>query len=506
MQPKDKVKVLGVLMDSRLKYKQHIVMAASKGLEAAMQLKRLKGLSTATARQLFTATVVPAVDYASNVWMHKVKSRLVGPLNRVQRTGAQAIVGTFMTVATAIAETEAHIASVEERLQKRVIKLWIDMHTLPTTNPLRRLTTRMRKCFRTFRSPLYQSTCGLSEVEVEKLETIQPFTLAPWTRRMHAVIDDDEVREGEKRRKIRIAVSSSGRNDLVGVGGVIELPPPLRESSRLDTFFFTLGMRAEQNPYSGALAAIAYALRCLPELQYYDIEVMTNNKSAALTLRKPWAQSAQQYIQCIYDSVEELRLDSNTTTIVWTPAGEDNENLLTIAKRKARKATSGEALPEKEFPMMRSTVLNLQKRNLRAQRRLPDKVDKYTKRIDLAVPGTHTRDLYDKTRSWKEASVLAQLRTDMSCLNESLYRIRAVPSGQCECGQARETVDHYLFSCTKWTAQRTEMLQCTDTRRGNISFFLGGKTRSDDKRWKPNLDAVRATIRFARATGRFERT
>ncbi|KAI2669704.1 hypothetical protein LCP963914a_9892 [Penicillium roqueforti] len=109
--PKDHVKILGVLMDTRLKYKEHIARAASKGLEAAMELRRLRGLSPATARQLFTSTVAPVVDYASNVWMHACKDKAMGPINRVQRVGAQAIVGTFLTVATSVAEAEAHIAT-----------------------------------------------------------------------------------------------------------------------------------------------------------------------------------------------------------------------------------------------------------------------------------------------------------------------------------------------------------------------------------------------------------
>ena len=57
-------------MDAKIKYKEHIARASSKGLEAALELKRLRGLSPATARQLFTATVAPVVDYASNVRMH----------------------------------------------------------------------------------------------------------------------------------------------------------------------------------------------------------------------------------------------------------------------------------------------------------------------------------------------------------------------------------------------------------------------------------------------------
>ncbi|CAG8254774.1 unnamed protein product [Penicillium salamii] len=42
--------------------------------------------------------------------------------------------------------------------------------------------------------------------------------------------------------------------------------------------------------------------------------------------------------------------------------------------------------------------------------------------------------------------------------------------------------------------------------RGNISFFLGAKSPSDDQKWRPNLEAVWASIRFAIATGRLEAT
>lgn len=58
----------------------------------------------------------------------------------------------------------------------------------------------------------------------------------------------------------------------------------------------------------------------------------------------------------------------------------------------------------------------------------------------------------------------------------------------------------------KWTAHRTELLQCTQTHRGNISLALGGKQPSDDQNWTPNLEAVRASIRFTIATGRLEAT
>ncbi|KAE8547614.1 hypothetical protein EYB25_009407 [Talaromyces marneffei] len=92
----------------------------------------------------------------------------------------------------------------------------------------------------------------------------------------------------------------------------------------------------------------------------------------------------------------------------------------------------------------------------------------------------------------------------MTGLNSYLNRIGAADSDLCACGQASETVEHFLFRCTKWTAMREGMNQCTESRRGNLSFFLGGKSRSDPDRWQPDMKAVQAVIKYAIATGRLE--
>jgi hypothetical protein len=132
---------------------------------------------------------------------------------------------------------------------------------------------------------------------------------------------------------------------------------------------------------------------------------------------------------------------------------------------------------------------------------LPEKVGKHSKRIDKALPGKHTKKLYDSlTRS--EASVLVQMRTGMARLNTYLYRIRAATSVQCAYGCAPETIEHFLFTCIRWTAQRMILLQATSTRMGNLSYFLGGKAATDADDWTPDLRAVRAAIKFAITTGR----
>ena len=249
---------------------------------------------------------------------------------------------------------------------------------------------------------------------------------------------------------------------------------------------------------------MAHTLKTLVGLKDFRITLVTSNKAAALTLTNPRQQSGQEFVCQIYKLMRRLQRHGNHISIRWIPTSEDNK-LLGLAKDQARAATQVDAILQRQVPKMKSTTLKIARAQAIPSSNLPESIGKHSRRVDKALPGKHTRQLYDRL-SWKEASVLAQLRTGMARLNGYLFRINAAETDQCACGQARETVDHFLFRCRKWTAHRTEMLQYTHTHRSNISFFLGGKSPSDDQKWKPNPDAVRASIRFAIATGRLEAT
>jgi hypothetical protein len=114
--------------------------------------------------------------------MHAFKDKAIGPINR--GVGAQAILGTFLTVATSVAEAVAHIATAQSRFWRRAVKIWTDIHTLPETNPLHRSTDRIRKFRRYHRSPLYHVADALKNIEMDTPETINPFTLAPREERV----------------------------------------------------------------------------------------------------------------------------------------------------------------------------------------------------------------------------------------------------------------------------------------------------------------------------------
>jgi hypothetical protein len=142
IRPTPSVKILGLVMDSRLRYQEHAARAATKGLQAAMALKRLRGLSPSVTRKLFNATVAPVVDYASSVWMHARRASAERVLKRVQRIGRQAVVRCFQTVGTAVTEAEANLPTIEERHKRKALKMWVDLHSMPGTHPLAHMVRR----------------------------------------------------------------------------------------------------------------------------------------------------------------------------------------------------------------------------------------------------------------------------------------------------------------------------------------------------------------------------
>jgi hypothetical protein len=195
--------------------------------------------------------VASVLDYASNVLMHTIKGNAMASLNRVQRIAAQAITGTFSTVATAVAEAEASIRTVRERHTERATKLWVYLHTLPKTNPLARLHTAV---FLKFTLPLQK--IAQSHQSVDRMEVIEPYAVTPRGERISIVIDPDRKRAVEAANDmpgVRIATSASTRNGIVGLGLAVHDTMGNVLDGAPASFMAAVGPRTEQNPYTAEL-------------------------------------------------------------------------------------------------------------------------------------------------------------------------------------------------------------------------------------------------------------
>jgi hypothetical protein len=97
------------------------------------------------------------------------------------------------------------------------------------------------------------------------------------------------------------------------------------------------------------------------------------------------------------------------------------------AKVAARALTEPDRRASGGLKAAKSTIISVRKAIKKATSSIVDDVGRFTRSLDLALPGPYTQKIYDAVGR-KGASVLAQLRTGIARLNGYLHRIGATES------------------------------------------------------------------------------
>jgi hypothetical protein len=117
------VKLLGVILDNKLSFRNHVELVQCRGTKAALALSRISsptfGLPHSYVRQLFQTVVVPRMEYALPVWYKPVSSNedarrtgtvwVAKALGKVQRLATRLITGALRTTATDTLDFHANI-------------------------------------------------------------------------------------------------------------------------------------------------------------------------------------------------------------------------------------------------------------------------------------------------------------------------------------------------------------------------------------------------------------
>ena len=515
--PKHEVKILGVILDQQLRYKEHVVRAGKRGLKTALALKRIKGLNPRTARMLFASKVTPAIDYASPIWSPRAAKQTTSILNQAQRLGAQAIVGAFHSLGLERAEAEAGIAPMHNRWDHQQGKFWVKCHTLPKKHPFWRIQRQIDTRNRRFRSPLQHIARRFEKIDLSDLETIEPYCKAPWHPSFHAVIQEreDAVTWANTTEERVLFVDASYREGNIGVGIYFRLRH--QRHGIEDKQSLRIGHNEHITANHAELIAIHNAMahaECIwNHLESFPREVRrlalptviaSDSTTALYALTRPARQSGQSVIRRTGEIAQRLRQRGGPAIrLQWVPARSKVDGG-DMAHDLAKMATTN------PLPTIHTKTLAPALKKVREAIE-PRQTGKYA--VDSALPGTHMKALYDEC-TYREAKALCQLRTKHSRLNNDLVRSKAVDSADCDCGPTRETARHFLFECPRWTEQRKPLLEVAGSRWGDLSFFLGGRTEQKTasgeyldgprKSWKPEAEVVNRTIQFALDTGRLE--
>ena len=180
IKPSPRLKLLGVVLDQRLRYREHIGNVAKKGVLATLALKRLRNLRPETVRRLYNSTVVPVIDYASVIWAPNAPKFALSPLVQVQRMGARAIVGAFRTVSLLVAESEAAILPFERRFLTTQLTTWVKWHAKPSSHRFWKIKRTIDLSNKRWISPLQKMAEKFKALDLEKMEKIEAFVKAPW--------------------------------------------------------------------------------------------------------------------------------------------------------------------------------------------------------------------------------------------------------------------------------------------------------------------------------------
>lgn len=504
--PCSELKILGIIFDQGLRFKSHAARAATRGEKAALALGRLKGIRPSTTRQLAIATVTPVVDYGAPTWYPGAAQVVIHRLQRTTRIAAAATTAMFKSAALDVAVAEASFQTTMDRLRERTRRYWINIHTKHKKHRIWRLLDRLQQ-YKRHRSPLEKMAQMFDTTPASKLQVIKAFTKAPWQPRATVLIQEREeaIRNSIDPGCPEIYTDASSRNGLTGIGIFIPWNENLTRGK-------TIGTTPSTDAFHGELEAIKYATmalemrlaRVLPRT--VEIRIASDCKRALGALNNPGGQKRQP-IQDIYRSLSKIQSKNINLTFRWVPAHagiHGNEIANTLAMRQTAQGCN----PEPNGPIPHQPVLRQGKTPAQTIRATfqARKHGGHIKKLDRALPGPHTRKLYDNlTRA--QAAVLSQMRSGYCRLNGYLNQINASETDKCQCG-AVETVHHYLLECPRWTEERAKLKEDVGPRACELAHLLGGyqDEAKDGKlaKWSPDMKAVRRTIEFVQETGRLE--
>ena len=130
IEPKTDIRVLGLQIDTKLKWGAHIRKTQEKMTSQSLALTKIStstwGASFAKARQVYTAVVRPAMTYGSTVWHTpreiKKNKATTSKLSVMQNKCLRTVTGAFKATPVEVLEAETFIAPMELHLDNLQIK------------------------------------------------------------------------------------------------------------------------------------------------------------------------------------------------------------------------------------------------------------------------------------------------------------------------------------------------------------------------------------------------
>jgi ribonuclease HI len=521
IQPEQTAKLLGVILDHKLSFRNHVELAQRRGTKAVLALSRISsptfGLPHSYTRQLFQTVVVPRMEYALPVWYRPVMEReharrggtvwIAKVLGKVQRQACKLITGSLRTTATDTQNYHANIAPIHLRLNRSVYNATARLAALPASNPIRGTFARCRCIPRLHRSPIHHLIAAfpIFRNDFETIDPLRRFSPLPESALTTSTAPDKDAARSEMDRIVAkggfcVFTDGSGYEGGVGAAAVAMKNGVVGEHRQK-----YLGTDGEHTVFESEVCGAILALDIIagtPRLT--EADVFIDCQPAIAALASPKAQPGQYLLAAFHAILARLFRARRTLRIRihWVPAHVGivgNETVDAYAKAAAQGASSPLAtrvkLFESPLPTSRAAVIAAGAKAFAVQWREEWSTSPRYARIstfDNATPSKALEKMYEGL-SRPQCSVLTQLRTGHIGLNAYLHRFKLAPSPLCpHCGTP-ESVPHLLLICPAHRVARLHLMIRVKTARLSLRTLLASKN-----------DAA-PVLAFVRATGRLPR-
>lgn len=477
--PKPTCKYLGVTMDSKLRWRQHIDEMERKVSKTIAALSCLGnsawGVRTKEMRTIYRGVAVPQMMYACSAWSNAgwpgngYTQKTLRKVQSLQGRAARVMSGAYKATSLPALDVEMHLLPIQQQIWKHNIEA-LDRIGAPSRRPTRQSQRRRTKI-----SPreAIQNTIHHSDVNSWTQEHIDPFVAPPWWQGPQTHIEEtaEEARKRhinllrQEKAALHIYTDGSGINGQIGAAAVCPTIQQTRSSY--------MGTEEVSTVYAGELQGISLAL----DIALRDraegrrrskVIIYTDNQAAIRSSAKPKGKSGTYLLKKIVAQTTTLQEQNLPIEIRWIPAHtgvQGNED----ADRAAKEATGwrerGAPGPRAEMPAelysLRSTrktwthkeahkawaaTWAAEKRGRTSYRCTP----KPTKKV-LRLHGGLSK---------RQSALLVQLRTEKIGLKDFLFnrRVPDATDANCPCREGRQTVSHILLRCRTYRQLRRQEL------------------------------------------------
>lgn len=462
----DKIKYLGVILDRKLKWKDHIEERANKAHRCWSMCRRAIGsnwgLNPMMAHWLYKSVIRPVLTYGSVVWWTSMEKKCnIITLQKVQRTCCLGISGAMRTTSSRALETILDI---------RPIEIQIKYEAALTANRLKVMGEWINRDHRSYHQKIIEGTIGYP---TEVSDRIPDTTIAT---NCEALIPDRQSWIDGTLAQMPSGTccytDGSKLGEKTGLGFFIE-EPETEFSFRLpdhNTVF-----QAEVRAITECISWFSANARPTNVNIFTDSQ-MTINAITSKTVKSRTVLDCKNAINS-YSECGKVR-------IIWVPGhhgvrGNERANALAIRARELHEINLDNAKP---FGATRSELRTWA-------------IDAHNTLWNSGVVGETTKILWgnpngDKTKtllklSKKDINKIIGILTGHTGLRAHLHRIGAVDNSVCRaCGEDDESLEHFLCHCPAFANNRSQFL-------GNDTLPNLTQIRGID--WKILKDYVNST-------------